>query len=135
MNLYFNYQKIYEKTKAVNIKKEKYYLISKYLKNEIKKDYNYKGICQFLDENQILENTKYTNKKVLSIIKKIQREDILKKIFVGKNSLNEKYCNEIAEPNKITIKYYDQETIIMIYDNFELSTPSDGRYTQIINSV
>lgn len=31
--------------------------------NEIKKDYNYKGICQFLDENKILENTKCTNKK------------------------------------------------------------------------
>lgn len=43
--------------------------------------------------------------KGLSIIKNIQREDILKKIFVGKNSLNEKYCNEIVEPNKITIKY------------------------------
>ena len=116
MNLYYNYQSIFDKTKAT----KKYYLISKYLMNEIKKDYNYKEIIHFLDDKKLFENDQNKNKRLFTIINNFQRDDILKKMLIDSNKDKQKYCIEVAEPNIIPVNYFDKETNIMIYDNFEL---------------
>ena len=96
--------------------KEKYYLINKDLMKEIKKEYNYNNISEFLKKNNITEND---NKKILSAIRDISDSELNK--YLGKNDFKEKLT---IENNKTNLKTIFNKTdicnIIMIYDNFEI---------------
>ena len=118
INLYFNYQRIYNKLylKDKKLSIEKYYLINKDYLKEIKNVYNFNIINKILIENNIIENDDNYIKKLLSIVKKLSNEDLHK--IRKNNKVNIKFS---IEPNITTFNYFNKtKKYVMLYNNFEL---------------
>ena len=118
INLFFNYQRINNQLKKTEKKNiiEKFYLVNNEYIKDMKNECNFNIINKLLEQNNIIENDNNFKKKILSVIKNIPNNELIK--ITGK--IKAKNRSNI-EPKITTFDYIDKSTkFIMIYDNFEI---------------
>ena len=114
INIYLNTQRIIKKMKTKKVETQKYYLINKNLINQIKIDNDYKIIKDIIEENNFKEGEENNKKKILSLIKSLPEDDLIK--YTEEITSKIKYEQQI-EPDVIQACYSDETNkSIFIYD-------------------
>ena len=133
INIYFNYQRIYNKLeqKEKKVGKEKYFLVHKDYLNSLKDEYNFSILDEKLKDNKISETDDNYNKKILYMIKTLTKYDLKKitKKVKMKNSQN-------IAPDITTFYYFDKsKKSIFLYNNFELIQDNIIKKLNIIENI
>ena len=96
---------------------QKYYLINKYLINQIKIDNDYKIIKDIIETNNFKEDEYNNKKKILSLIKSLPEEDFKK--YTKEISSKIKY-EQIMDPDIVQAYYFDETNKSIFIFDFDL---------------
>ena len=119
LKLYNYYNEFKEKMNDKYERENKYYLVSKFIMDDIKKEYNYDIIVETLNKAQINTKEKNQKKEKLYILKNLP-EDIYEDFIKNKKRIEKREKNFIA-PDKISVSIPDSPNdSVQIYNNFEI---------------
>ena len=116
----YNYYNEFKKNMEKNYNSDKsYFLINKNVMNDIKKDYNYDIIVQYLDKAPFEKSDSNIKKEILYVLKNLPKDNY--ETIIKNKALIEKRIKDYTTPEiiSLTIPNTSNESV-KLYDNFEI---------------